>query len=209
MRVARTPAQVAQVPDRAAAPKRRVRARVSGGIGLAHDLAGVVDGIRHAVVAAQRAERSHRAARVADEAAEGAARQIGVAHDLIAAVDPAGRAVRSAQRAEVAHALSVPQEGMFAILPGVGTSARVAEIAQRIRRAVASAQVPEVLHPASDRDKRLIAVHVVVARDLAGCVDGLRGAERPAKPGIDHPPAREYERARLPRGGLRFPRDLA
>ena len=86
-----------------------MRLIIACGISLPHDLTGVVDGVGHAEVAAERSQVAHRAA-AADERAKRPGRKIRVSHHLISAVDASCAAVPSPQGPEIRHALSGPQE---------------------------------------------------------------------------------------------------
>jgi hypothetical protein len=156
-----------QVDEAGALIDERVRKTVGGEARIADHGAGRIDGVRFAVVAAERTEVVHDAAAVQERMPDGFGTDEAVADDLARVVHGLGPAEAAAERAEIVHGAADVQEGMCAV---------VRETRPRLRSADDHARIVDAarlrIGPAQRAEVRQRAAAVQERAAVAGCVGG-------------------------------------
>jgi hypothetical protein len=156
-----------QIDEVGARIHERVRKAVVGEARIADHDAGRIDGMRLAVVAAERTEVVHDAAAVQERMPDGLGTDEAVANHLARVVHGLGRAEAAAKGAEIVHDPAHVQEGVGAVVRKAHPRLRSADdhacVVDAPRLRIGPAQRPEV---------RQCTVAVQERAAVAGCVGG-------------------------------------
>jgi hypothetical protein len=171
-----------QVDEAGARVQERVRKAVVGEGRIADHGAGRIDGVRLAVVAAERTEVVHDAAAVQERMPDGFGTDEAVAGHLTRVVHGLGPAEAAAERAEIVHGAADVQEGVGAVVgearPRLRSADDHARIVDAARLRIGSAQRAEVRQRAAAVQERAAVAGCVrgSADDLAARIDAVGDA---------------------------------
>jgi len=193
-----------QVDEAGARIDERVRKTVGGEARIADHGAGRIDGVRFAVVAAERTEVVHDAAAVQERMPDGFGTDEAVADHLARVVHGLGPAEAAAERAEIVHGAADVQEGVRTVVretrPRLCAADDHARIVDAARLRIGAAQRAEVRQRAAAVQERAavaggvggsaddLATGIDTVGDAVAAVqraDGLHGAITPDKAARD------------------------